>query len=59
MRTDINENSEDLKQILVAPSLRKEFFGGIPNDEKKAVAAFIKGSNSDALKTKPKVCVSP
>lgn len=43
--------------MLTEAKLRKEFLGGIANDEKKAVAAFIKGSSEDALKTKPKVCI--
>jgi hypothetical protein len=39
----------------MADNLRKTFFPGIKNDEKKVVAAFCKMSADNALKTKPKV----
>lgn len=35
--------------------MRREFFNGIPDDEDKAVKAFVNQNQESALKTKPKV----
>lgn len=35
--------------------MRKEFLGALPNNETKAVKAFVKSNAENALKTKPKV----
>jgi hypothetical protein len=35
--------------------MRREFFNGIPDDEKNAVQAFVSQNKESALKTKPKV----
>jgi hypothetical protein len=43
--------------VLKDAGLRKAFFGGVPEDEKKAVKAFINqtSNRSTALKKHPKV----
>lgn len=38
--------------------MRREFFDGIPDDEDKAVKAFVSQNSESALKTKPKVRTS-
>lgn len=55
MRRDIDRKSHKLKNVLLDPLLRKEFLGGIPKDDKKAVNAFCGQNQENALKTKPKV----
>jgi hypothetical protein len=55
LRDDIDNNSERLKDVLRQEGLRREFFGGIPDDEDEAVGAFAKQNSESALKTKPKV----
>ncbi|KAL8933006.1 MAG: hypothetical protein Q9211_006016 [Gyalolechia sp. 1 TL-2023] len=54
MRHAIDRKSHRLKTVLMEPSMRKEFLGGIPKDEKKAVGAFCDHNRENALKTKPK-----
>ncbi|KAL2871538.1 DUF2461 domain-containing protein [Aspergillus lucknowensis] len=54
LREDIDRNPERLKDVLRQEGLRREFFGGIPDDEDKAVKAFVKQNSESALKTKPK-----
>ena len=54
MRKDVDLKSHKIKAVLTAPALRKEFFGGIANDEKKAVKAFVGMNTENMLKTKPK-----
>lgn len=55
LREDIDHNSHRLKAVLQRPDMRREFFNGIPDDEKKAVQAFVSQNKESALKTKPKV----
>ena len=55
LRRDVDRKSHKLKRVLMEPGLRKEFFGGIPKDEKKVVKAFANQNTENALKTKPKV----
>lgn len=55
MRQDIDRKSHKIKKVLMAPDLRKEFFGGIGEVEKKAVKAFVGMNTENMLKTKPKV----
>lgn len=55
LREDIDHNSHRLKAVLRRPDMRREFFNGIPDDEKKAVQAFVSQNKESALKTKPKV----
>ncbi|KAL8821748.1 MAG: hypothetical protein Q9223_000272 [Gallowayella weberi] len=55
MRKDIDRKSHKLKTVLLEPAMRKEFLGGIPKDEKKAIKAFVEQNKENALKTKPKV----
>lgn len=58
LRRDVDRKSHKIKRVLMDAGLRKEFFGGIPKDEKKAVKAFASQNTENALKTKPKVsCV--
>ena len=54
MRNDVDLKSHKIKAVLTAPELRREFFGGISNDEKKAVKAFVGMNTENMLKTKPK-----
>ena len=55
LRKEIDKKSHKIKTVLMAAELRKEFFGGIGPDEKKAVKAFVGMNTENALKTKPKV----
>jgi uncharacterized protein (DUF2461 family) len=55
LRRAIDKRSSRLKEILRGASLRKEFFGGIADDEKRVVGKFIEMNKESALKTKPKV----
>lgn len=55
LREDIDQNSARLKSVLRGEGLRREFFKGIPDDERKAVKAFVSQNQESALKTKPKV----
>ena len=55
LRRDVDRRSHKIKRVLMDAGLRKEFFGGIPKDEKKVVQAFVKQNAETALKTKPKV----
>ncbi|KAF7182661.1 hypothetical protein CNMCM7691_002322 [Aspergillus felis] len=54
LREDIDHSSHRLKAVLRRPDMRREFFNGIPDDEKKAVQAFVSQNKESALKTKPK-----
>ena len=54
MRKDVDLKSHRIKAVLTAAELRKEFLGGIANDEKKAVKAFVGMNTENMLKTKPK-----
>ncbi|GIK06211.1 hypothetical protein Aspvir_001855 [Aspergillus viridinutans] len=54
LREDIDNNSHRLKAVLRRPDVRREFFNGIPDDEKKAVQALVSQNKESALKTKPK-----
>ncbi len=55
LRRDVDRKPHNIKRVLVDANLRREFFGGIPKDEKKAVKAFVNQNTENALKTKPKV----
>lgn len=57
VRRNIDRKPNQIKRVLTDAGMRKEFFGGIGNDEKKAVKAFCSQNSEYALKTKPKVCV--
>ncbi|QKX57050.1 uncharacterized protein TRUGW13939_04158 [Talaromyces rugulosus] len=54
LRETIDQNSARLKSVLRGEGLRREFFKGIPDDERKAVKAFVSQNQESALKTKPK-----
>ncbi|KAF2199360.1 hypothetical protein GQ43DRAFT_442534 [Delitschia confertaspora ATCC 74209] len=56
LRRDIDRKPYKIKRVLADAGIRKEFFGGIPDDEKKAVHAFTSQAEnaSTALKSKPK-----
>lgn len=56
LRNDIDRHPDRIKNILMNAGIRKSVFGGIANDEKKAVKAFTSYNSESALKTKPKVC---
>lgn len=56
MRKDVDKKSHKIKEVLTGVDMRREFFGGIGKDEKKAVKAFVGMNTENMLKTKPKVC---
>ena len=55
IRQNIDRNSQRLKDILMHPDVRGEILGGVPNDEKKVIKAFVNQNKESALKTRPKV----
>lgn len=57
LRRDIDRKPHKIKRVLTDEGLRNAFFGGIDDDEKKAVKAFTNQSSnrSTALKRHPKV----
>lgn len=55
IRQNIDRNSQQLKDILMHPDVRREILGGVPNDEKKVIKAFFNQNKESALKTRPKV----
>jgi hypothetical protein len=54
VRQEIDSNSHRLKAVLNEEGLRREFFGGV-DDEEGAVKAFVSQNKESALKTKPMV----
>ncbi|OCK79759.1 hypothetical protein K432DRAFT_382782 [Lepidopterella palustris CBS 459.81] len=54
LRNDIDRKPHKIKQVLTDSRIRKAFFGGVADDEKKAVRAFAGQNAENALKTKPK-----
>ncbi|RJE19971.1 hypothetical protein PHISCL_07689 [Aspergillus sclerotialis] len=54
IREEIDQNSDLLKTVLLNPDMRREIFGGIPDDVDAAVKAFVSQNKESALKTKPK-----
>ena len=57
LRRAIDTKSHELKDVLRDPGIRKEYFNGIGDDEKKAVKAFCGHNADNALKRRPKVCL--
>lgn len=55
LREDIDQNSSRLKGVLKEPAMRDEILNGTPDDEEKAVKAFLDQNKENALKIKPKV----
>lgn len=56
MRSAIDTQSHLLKNVLLNPTMRKEFLKGVPTgNEGKAVKAFVEMNKENMLKTKPKV----
>lgn len=55
LRRSVDRKSHKIKNVLTDARIRKEIYDGIPNDEKKAVKAFVDRNQESALKTKPKV----
>lgn len=55
MRKDSDKKSHKIKNVLTEKEMRREFLGGIPVDESKAVKAFVGMNAENMLKTKPKV----
>ncbi|KAE8147296.1 hypothetical protein BDV25DRAFT_160631 [Aspergillus avenaceus] len=53
IREDIDRNSHRLIAVLGEEAIRREIFGGAPN-QKVAVEAFVNHNQESALKTKPK-----
>jgi len=59
LRTDIDQRSSRIRAVLTDAGIRKHIFGGIGKDENKAIKAFCKQNEENALKTKPKVIPQP
>jgi len=57
LRSDIDRKPKKIRRVLTDPQMRKYVFGGIGNDEKKAIKAFAAQNSDNALKTRPKVRV--
>ena len=57
LRADIDRRPHRIKGVLTDAGIRRHIFGDIPDDEKKAVDAFTKMNQSNALKTRPNVGV--
>ncbi|KAK4947206.1 hypothetical protein LTR10_013978 [Elasticomyces elasticus] len=55
MRQSIDRHPERLKAILMDAEMRKSFLGNAPNNNSKAVKAFVESNAGNALKTKPKI----
>lgn len=55
MRREIDRRSSRIKAVLTEEGLRKEFLKNAPNNDAKAVKAFVASNAENALKTKPKV----
>lgn len=55
MRRAIDRNAGKLKDVLLEPTMRKEFLKGAKADEKAVVKAFVDINKENMLKTKPKV----
>ncbi len=55
LRSNIDRKPSKIKRVLTLPGIRKDFFDGISDNEKKAVKAFLKNNQEDMLKRKPKV----
>jgi Conserved hypothetical protein (DUF2461) len=55
LRRDIDRRSNRIKQCLRLPGMRKEYFGGIKDNEGEVVKTFVDENKESALKTKPKV----
>ncbi|KAK3627608.1 hypothetical protein LTR22_022704 [Elasticomyces elasticus] len=56
MRQSIDRHPERLKSILMDAEMRKSFLDNAPNNNSKAVKAFVESNAGNALKTKPKTC---
>ncbi|KAF2737521.1 hypothetical protein EJ04DRAFT_417914, partial [Polyplosphaeria fusca] len=56
LRHDIDRKPHKIKRVLTDAGIRKSFLGGVANDEKKAVKAFVgqTSNQSTALKKHPK-----
>jgi len=57
LRDDIDQNPQGLKQTLLNPRLKRDFFPSLKgrSGEKDVVAAFCDKNKENALKTKPRV----
>lgn len=58
MRRDIDRKPHKIKRVLTDAGLRKHFFGGVADDERQGVKAFVEQNAENALKTRPKVSPS-
>ncbi|KAF1851766.1 uncharacterized protein K460DRAFT_362513 [Cucurbitaria berberidis CBS 394.84] len=56
LRQDVDRKPHKIKAVLTNAGIRREFLGGIPDDEKKAVDAFtsLATNQASALKRNPK-----
>ena len=54
LRRDIDRRPHRIKQVLLNPSIRRNFLNGVGADDKKAVKAFTTHNADTALKTKPR-----
>lgn len=60
IRADIDRNSHRLKDILSEPDMRREFLGGVSDEEDEVVKAFISlpQNKETAMRSHPKVCTA-
>ncbi|CAI7639821.1 unnamed protein product [Penicillium pancosmium] len=54
LREDIDAYADQWKEVLRAPEMRREFLGGVADDDEAVVKAFAHHNRESALKTKPK-----
>ena len=54
LRRACDTKPHKIKEILMEPRLRKEFFESVTADEKKVVAAFVSHNQVNMLKTQPR-----
>jgi hypothetical protein len=55
LRRDIDRRPRRIKQALTDANIRKEFLGGVVENDLQAVKKFVAHNAENALKTKPKV----
>lgn len=55
LRHAVDRTPHRIKRVLMDSDIRKEILGGVSNDERKVVEAFVSKNQENALKTKPKV----
>jgi hypothetical protein len=57
VRQAIDRRPNDIKDVLRGAGMRRDFFGGVADDETKVLKAFQEKNAENALKVRPKVSV--